>query len=44
MIAVQNKKLDIVRYFINELKLSVRHSGKTPGAAQPADAKEAAAQ
>lgn len=30
LIAVANKKVELVRYFISELKISVRHAGKKP--------------
>jgi len=41
LVAVLHKRIDIVRYLINDLKISVRMAGKSPDAEGPASAADA---
>lgn len=35
LVAIAHKKIDIVRYFLDHLKIALKHAGKKPGEAAP---------
>lgn len=43
MLAIAYKKLDILKYFTEELKIAIRHAGKQPGSEGGKSADEMAA-
>lgn len=44
LVAIAYKRLEIVRYFLHDHRVAIRHAGKKPGSAAPLTAQESADQ